>query len=234
MNKKVLIILCVLLITGCQTNKANRLREDYIEKSKTYNVGEEKIIIEYVPEKEAYTETVLSGRTTSWGLKTRYEVGYGKDIEPGTYDVNSSGWANYNIFIDAVELDLSHTEKYNGYVLINPLEHSVCYSKEQNCSFMYTLAYYSKIEDLVLQEGDILYTKYGSFSGQGVSIRFEAQYVTIEHPKEEAIPEEKVEPLEIKETIRKYSSGYKCYINDYEVPNCDSLNYYDEIIKEFN
>lgn len=234
MSRKILIILSILLITGCQSNKTSKLDEKYIEKSKNYTLGEEKVIIEYVPEKEAYTETVLSGKTTSWGLKTRYEVGYGKDIEPGTYDVNSTGWANYNIFIDAVELDLSNTKNYSGYVLINPLEHSVCYSKEQNCSFIYSLAYYRKIEDLVLHEGDILYTSYGSFSGQGVSIRFEAQYVTIEHPKKEAIPEEKVEPLVIKESIRKYSNGYKCYINNYEVPNCESLNYYDEILKEFN
>lgn len=230
MNKKVLIILCILLITGCASNKTSKLNERYTEKSKTYTIGEEKIIIEYVPEKEAYTETVLSGRTTSWGLKTRYEVGYGKDIEPGVYYINTTGWANYNIFIGAVEVSLDNTSDYKGTVFLAPLEQSICYISERDCPF----DYYKQIGALNLYEGDILYASYSPYSGQGVSIRFEAQYVTIEHPKEEAVPEEKVEPLKIKETIRKYSSGYKCYINDYEVPNCDSLNYYDEIIKEFN
>ena len=232
MNKKILIILCILLITGCSSNKTSKLDEQYTEKSKTYTIGEEKIIIEYVPEKEAYTTTELLGRTTGWGLKSKYEIGKGKDIEPGVYNIVASGWANYNVFIGALEIDLDYLKGYSGAVRLGPLESDVCYISERDCEYKYEG--YKKVEKIELEEGDVLYTSYEYFSGQSISIRFEAQYVTIEHPKEDAVPEEKVDPLEIKESIRKYSSGYKCYINDYEVPNCDSLNYCDEIMKQFN
>ena len=228
MNKNVILLICILLLTGCQLGN----NEKYIEKSKTYEIGEEKVVVEYKPEKPAYSETVLSGITTSWGLKSRYEVGYGKDIEPGTYDIVSRGWADYNIFVGSVKIKFSH-RVFDNYLYMNPLEYSVCYAKEQSCMFSYTYAYYSRIEDMTLNEGTILYTEYSPYNRQGVSIRFEAQYVTIEHPKEEEIPEVRVDPLEVKESVRKYSDGYKCYINDYEVPDCKALKYYDEIKKKF-
>lgn len=234
MSKKILIIICIFLISGCQSNKNSKIDDNYIEKSKTYTIGEEKVVIEYVPEKEAYTKTELMGKTTGWDLKPKYEVGKGKDIdiEPGVYNIVASGWANFNIFIDAVEIDFDYTQKYSGTIRLGPLERDVCYISERSCEYKYQG--YKRVEKVELEEGDVLYTSYDYYSGQDVYIRFEAQYVTIEHPKQEAIPEVKVKPLEVKEIIRKYSNGYKCYINGYEVPNCDSLNYYDEIIKQFN
>jgi len=232
MNKKILIILlCIAFITGCQSNKTSKLDDKYIEKSKTYTIGDEKIVIEYVPEKEAYTTTELWGKTTGWGLKSKYEVGKGKDIEPGMYNIVASGWANYDIFIGAVEVELDYTNGYSGAVRLGPLERDVCYISEKSCEYKYSG--YKKVERIFLEEGDVLYTSYEPYSGQSVSIRFEAQYMTIEHPKQEAISEVKVAPLEIKESIRKYSKQYKCYINDYEIPNCNSLNYYDEIMAQF-
>ena len=228
MNKNDILLICILLLTGCQLGN----NEKYVEKSKKYEIGEEKVVVEYQPAKEAYSETVLSGSTTSWGLQSRYEVGYGKDIEPGTYDIVSSGWADYNIFVGGLKLKFNWG--FTSYLFIDPLSQSVCYAKEQSCMFTDTHACYSRIEDITLSEGTIIYTEqdfYGSH--QSVSIRFEAQYVTIEHPKEEEVPEVKVTPIEVKESIRKYSSGYKCYINDYEVPDCKALKYYDEIKKKF-
>lgn len=229
MNKKLLIIFCILILTGCQNNKTSQLDTNYIEKSKTYDVGEEKVIIEYVPEKPAYTEKKLSGKTTSWGLKTRYEVG--KDLQPGAYYLTSTGWAEFNIFIGAVEVNLNNTKRYSGSIYLEPTEQSVCYIHETNCPY----GYYKKIGILYLEKGDIIYASYSPHNDQWVNLRFEAQYINIEHPKEEEIPEVKVNPLQVKESIRKYSNNeYKCYINDYEVPNCSSLNYYDELIKEFD
>lgn len=232
MSKKILIVLCILFITGCQNDKTSVLDEPYIEKSQTYTIGEEKIIVEYVPEKEAYTTTELWGKTTNWGLKSKYEIGKGKDIEPGMYNIVAKGWANYNIFIGAVEIELEYTKGYNGAVRLGPLERDICYISERSCEYKYSG--YKKVEKIFLEEGDVLYTSYEHYSGQNVSIRFEAQYMTIEHPKQEAISEVKVQPIEIKESIRKYDDKYKCYINDYEVTNCKSLNHYDEILKQFD
>jgi len=229
MKRKILIISCIIFLTGCFNIKL--FDEDYIEKSKTYTVGNEKIIKEYVPEKKAYKETKLSGKTTSWGLKSKYIVGKGKNIEPGVYNIETKGWANYNIFIGAVELNLDYLKKYSGSVRLGPLSVDVCYINEISCTYNYSG--YKTVQRISLEEGDVIYTSYEPFNGQSVSIRFKAQYVTINHPKQEAQPEIKVMPLVVKETIRKYSKEYKCYINDYEVSTCESLNYYEEIIKQF-
>ena len=227
MNKKIIIILVLMiLVTGCSSKE-----KKYTEKSITYTIGEEKVVVKHVPEKPAYTSTELLGKTTGWGLKPRYAVGHGADIEPGMYNVVTSGWANYNIFIGAVEVDLNSTENYSGAFRVSPLARDICYISERNCAYKYDG--YKEVQKLLLVSGDVLYVSYTPFSGQDVSIRFEAQYVTINHPKEEEIPEVSVEPLEIKESIRKYKDSYKCYINGYEVPDCDALNHYDDIMKKF-
>lgn len=231
MNKRFLILfLLIFLVCGCDTDNSSGNKE-YKEKSKTYLVGEEKVIQEYVAPVPAYTTTELWGRTTAWGLKTRYEVGVGKDIEPGMYNIVASGWAEFNIFIGSVEIDLNYTKDYNGQVNLGPLERDVCYISERSCPYSYSG--YKRVEKIFLNEGDILYTSYEPYSGQGVSIRFEPQYFELDHPAVEEVPEVKVSPLEVKETVRKYTDKYECYINDYKVPDCSSLNYYDELVSEF-
>ena len=230
MNKKIILVLLILLmVVGC--GKKKEVEETYVEKTKTYTIGEEKILQEYSPAKEEYFTEEVIGKTTGWSLKPKYEIGKGKDIEPGVYNIESKGWAQYNIFIGAVELNLNYLAGYSGSVRLGPLQMSVCYIDEIECEYLFDG--YKRVEMINLQEGDILYTSYEPFSGQGVSIRFVPQKIKILHPREEEQPEIKVQPLELKESIRKYSSGYKCYINDYEVPDCVALKYYDEIVSEF-
>lgn len=215
------IILILLFLTGC-SDKELRVDNKYIEETITYEVGESKVIKEEIKEKDAYDEKVLSGKTTGWSSKTRYEVGYGKDIEPGFYNILSRAGGYDYIFMGAIEVEINNWD--NKYYL-DPTENAVCYANEQDCF----LDYVKRVEGVTLREGDKIFVSHPRYQSQYSYIKFEAQYITVHHDAVSASPEVRVESLKVKESVRKYNNIYKCYINDYEVFDCSTLKYYNEL-----
>jgi len=196
-----------------------------ISYSITYTLEDSILLEEAIKAKEEWVETKIDGKTTSWGLKTRYEVG--KDLEPGTYTINSKGYASYNIFMGKV--DISFKDNNNKY-WINPLERAVCYSDEVVCS---RTTYYNKVSGLTFELGDVIYTAYSPYSGQSVSIRFEPEEVEIFHPAIEGKEKVYSEPTKVIEEIKFVKGEYYYYINDIEQESCEKLKKCEDIMEQF-
>ncbi len=217
-----LLIISLLLLIKFIIKPAESYKYD-AKKSvdKIYTLGEEKVVREYTPKKEAYTSEEVSGVTTSWSLNDRYEVGIEKEIKPGIYTIETKGWARFDIFVGSVEVTIN--SQIIGYKL-TPLEGTSCYSAEQICTY----GYYKSIKQVELEEGDKIYVNYSPYSGQSVSIRFHAEPYEVEHMKQAEKSEIRKKPIKIKESIMKNKNKTICFINEIET-ECSALKYYKDL-----
>ena len=198
---------------------------NYKEMQIEYVIVEEKIVQEYREAIPSFTEKVVRGKTTGWSRASRYEVG--KDVNPGKYSINVSGWANFNSYIGYVEVNSPNI----GLIYMDPTAQAVCYHDEGSCSF----GPYKKVHGVTFEDREIIYVEFPSYSGQSASLRFEAEIEEIKH-EEVPVQEEIIAPsVKVVEKIRLFDDGKEeCYINGYIVNKCEILNEYMKIKGMFN